>query len=68
MTEDKALERALNLEAVTRIEEEEQVPQIAAIRQDNSNKSLVEAFNGLVQKLSGTADGNSRESAGNSQG
>ena len=68
MTVDKALERALYLEAVTRIEEEEQVPQSAAIRQDDSNKSLIEAVNGLVQKLSGTADGNSRESGGNSQG
>ena len=68
MTVDKALERALHLEAVTRVEEEEQVPQIAAIRQDDSNKSLIEAVNGLVQKLSGTADGNSRESGGNSQG
>ena len=53
---------------MTRIEEEEQVPQIAAIRQDDSNKSLIEAVNGSVQKLSGTADGNSRESGGNSQG
>ena len=52
---------------MTRIEEEEQVSQIAAIRQDDSNKSLIEAVNGLVQKLSGTADGNSRESGGNSQ-
>ena len=68
MTVHKTLERALHLEAVTRIEEEEQVPQIAAIRQDDSNKSLIEAVNGLVQKLSGTADGNSRESGGNSQG
>ena len=67
MTVDKALERALNLEAVTRIDEEEQLPQIAAIRQDDSNKSLVEAVNGLVQKLSGTADDNSRESGGNSK-
>ena len=30
---DKALERALHLEAVTGIEKEKQVPQIAAIRQ-----------------------------------
>ena len=67
MTVDKALKRALHLEAVTRIEEDEQVPQIAAIRQDDSNKSLIEAVNGLVQKLSRTADGNSRESGGNSQ-
>ena len=52
MTVDKALERALQLEAVTRIEEEEQVPQIAAIGQDDSKKSLIEAVNGLVQKLS----------------
>ena len=65
---DKALLRALHLEAVTRIEEKEHVPQIAAIRQDDSNKSLVEAVNGLVQKLLGNADGNSRESGGNSQG
>ena len=68
MTVDNALERALNLESMTRIEEEEQVLQIAAIRQDDSNKSLVEAVNDLVQKLSGSADGNSRESGGNSQG
>ena len=51
MIVNKAIERALHLYAVTRIEEEEQVPQIAAIRQDDSNKSLVEAVNGLVQKL-----------------
>ena len=68
MTVDKALERALHLEAVTGIEEEEQMPQIALIRQDDSNKSLIEAVNGLVQKLSGTADGNSRQSGGKSQG
>ena len=67
MTVDTALERALHLEAVIGIEEE-QVPQIAAIRQDDGNKSLVEAVNCLVQKLSGTADGNSREKGGNSQG
>ena len=67
MTVDKALEKALHLEAVTR-KEEEKVPQIAAIRQNDSNKSLVEAINGLVQKLLGTVDGNSSESGGNSQG
>ena len=67
MTVDKALERAIHLEGVTKIEEEEQVPPITAIRQDDSNKCLVEAVDGLVQKLSGTADGNSRESGGNSQ-
>ena len=53
---------------MTRIEEEEQLPQIAAIRQGDSNKSLVEAVNGLVQKLSETADGRSRESDGNIRG
>ena len=53
---------------MTRIKEQEQVPQIAAIKQEESNKSLVEAVNGLVQKLLGTADGNSRKSGGNSQG
>ena len=68
MTVDKAQERALRLEAGTRIEEEEQVPQIAAIRQYDSNKSLIEAVNGLVQKLSGSADGDSRESGSKSQG
>ena len=68
LTVDKVLERALHLEAVTRIEEEEQVPQIAAIRQDYSNKSLVDAVNRLFENLSGTSDGNSRESGGNSQG
>ena len=68
MTVDKALERALHLEAVTRIEEEKQVPQIAAIRQDDSNKSLIEAVTGLVQKLSGTADGNSRQNGGKCKG
>ena len=68
MTVGKALERALHLESVTRIEKEEHTPQIAAITQDDSNKSLVEAVNGLIQKLSGTADGNSRESSCNSQG
>ena len=67
MTVDKALERSLHLEAVTRIGEQEQVHQIAAIRHDDSNKSIVEAVNGLVQNLSGTAGGISRESGSNTQ-
>ena len=65
MTVHKALERALHLEVVTRIEEE-QVPQIAAIRQDDSDKSLVEVVNCLVLKLPGKADGDSSEYGGNS--
>ena len=63
MNVDKAIERALHLEALTRKEEEEQVPQIGAIRRNDSNKSLVEAVNGLVQKLSGTAEGSSGKTA-----
>ena len=51
MNVNKALERVLHLEAVTRIEDEEQVSAIAAIRQDDSNKPLIEAVNGLAQVI-----------------
>ena len=45
------LEKALHLEAVTRIEEEEQTPKVAVIRRDET-KDLVEAVNKLVNQLS----------------
>ena len=64
MTVDKALKRTLYLEAMTKKEQELQLPQIAFIRRDDLNKSLVEAINGLVQKLLGISDSNSRKSCG----
>ena len=45
------MERALHLEAVTRIEEEEQTPKVAVIRRDET-KDLVEAVTKLVSQLS----------------
>ena len=44
-------EQALHLEAVTRIEEEEQTPKVEVIRR-NETKDLVEAVNRLVNQLS----------------
>ena len=48
---ETVLERALHLEAVTRIEEEEQTPKVAVIRRDET-KDLVEAVTKLVSQLS----------------
>ena len=48
---ETALERALHLEAVTRIEEGEQTPKVAIIRRDET-KDLVEAVTKLVNQLS----------------
>ena len=48
---ETVLERALHLEAVTRIEEEEQTPKVAVIRRDET-KDLVEAVTKLVNQLS----------------
>ena len=48
---ETVLERALHLESVTRIEEEEQTTKIAVIRQDET-KYLVEAVTKLVNQLS----------------
>ena len=45
------LERALHLEAVTRIEEEEQTPKVSLIRRDET-KDLVEAVTKLMNQLS----------------
>ena len=50
MTLNKALERALHIEAVTRIEEEDNKPQFSAI-QSNENTQLVNLINDLVQTL-----------------
>ena len=50
MTLDKALERALHIEAVTRIEEEYNEPRVSAI-QSNENTQLVNSINDLVQTL-----------------
>ena len=44
-------EQAVHLEAVIRIEEEEQTPKVAVIRR-NETKDLVEAFTKLVNQLS----------------
>ena len=48
---ETGLERALHLESVTRIEEEEQTPKVAVIRRDET-KDLVEAVTKLVNQLS----------------
>ena len=48
---ETVLERALHLEAVTRIEEEERTPKVAVIRRDET-KGLVEAIDKLVNQLS----------------
>ena len=50
MTLEKALERALHIEAVTRIEEEDNKPRVSAI-QSNKNTQLVNSINDLVRKL-----------------
>ena len=50
MTLDKALERALDIEAVTRIEEEDNEPRGSAI-QSNENTQLVNSINDLVRTL-----------------
>ena len=51
MTIQTVLERALHLEAVTGIEEDEQTPKVAVIRRDET-KDLVEAVTKLVNQLS----------------
>ena len=56
---ETVLELALNLEAVTRVEEEEQTPKVAVIRRDET-KDLVEAVTRLVNQLS--VDDKQRES------
>ena len=61
MSVDNVLERALHLEALTIIKKEEQFPRTNAIRHDESNKSLVEAVNVLIQHLTGCSDSISRE-------
>ena len=48
---ETVLERTLHLEAVTRIEEEEQTPKVAVIRR-NETKDLVQAVTKLVNRLS----------------
>ena len=50
MTLDKALETALHIEAVTRIEEEDNEPRVSAI-QSNENTQLIISINDLVRKL-----------------
>ena len=50
MTLDKALERALPIEVVTRIEEEDNEPRVSAI-QSNENTQLVNSTRDLVQTL-----------------
>ena len=48
MTLDKALERALHIEAATRIEEKDNEPRVSAI-QLNENTQLINSINDLVQ-------------------
>ena len=50
MTLDKALEKALHIEAVTRIEEADNKPRVSAI-QSNENTQLVNSINDLVRLL-----------------
>ena len=50
MTLDKALERTLHIEAVTRIKEEDNEPRVSAI-QLNENKQLFNSINDLVRTL-----------------
>ena len=50
LTSDKALERALHIEAVTRIEEEHNEPRFSAI-QSNENTQLVNSINDLLRTL-----------------
>ena len=50
ITLDKALERALHIEAVTRIEEEDNEPRVSAI-QSNENTQLFNSINDLVRTL-----------------
>ena len=50
MTLYKVLERALHIEAVTRIEEEDNEPQVSAIH-SNENTELVNSINDLVRTL-----------------
>ena len=50
MTLNKALERALHIDAVTRIEEEDNEPRVFAI-QSNENTQLVKSINDFVQTL-----------------
>ena len=50
MTLDKAFERALHIEAVTRIQEEDNERRVSAI-QSNENTQLVNSINDLVRTL-----------------
>ena len=50
MTLDRALERDLQLEAVTRIEEEDNEPRVSAI-QSKENSQLLNSINDLVRTL-----------------
>ena len=50
VTLDKALERALRIEAVTRTEEDDYEPRVSAI-QSNENTQLVNSINDLVRTL-----------------
>ena len=50
MTLDKALERALHIEAVKRIEEEDNEPRVSAV-QSNEKTHLFNSINDLVRTL-----------------
>ena len=56
-----ALERALHLEVLIRIEEEEQTPRIAAIRRDET-ETITDLVNRLVQQISVGKENNTRSS------
>ena len=59
----KFLKRALHLEAVIKIEEEEQTPRIAAIRRDET-EILIDSVNRLVQQISVGKNYNARSTDG----
>ena len=59
----KSLERALHLEALVRIEEEEQTPRIAAIRRDET-EMLMNAVNRLDHYVSVSTKNKVRSSDG----
>ena len=67
MNLDKAFERALCIEAVTRIEEEDNEPRVSAI-QLNGNTQLVNSINDLVRTLQTNQPNSQKNQTFSSQG
>ena len=67
MTLDKALERTLQIEAVTRIEEEDNEPRVSAI-QSNENTQLVSSIKDLVTTLQSNQTNRQKNQKFSSQG